>query len=113
MTNDEPRTFGLMLRRAGDAANGDAESGAADEYEGIYLAPDFTTRHEKYGREVSGASGDPRWGDERSSYWALSLPHQCSEWVIGEGLREDVLDDARRLRIELDQAIAAMEAADD
>lgn len=79
MTNDEPRTFGLMLRRAGDVANDDAESGAADEYEGIYLAPDFTTRHEKYDREVSGAAGDPRWGNEKVTYWALSLPHQCGD----------------------------------
>jgi hypothetical protein len=111
VTIDEPSRFGLMLRRPGDVANDDADFGAPDEYEGIYVAPDFTTRHEKYSREVADAGDDPRWGNEKATHWALSLPHQCSEWVIGEGPREDVLADARRLRIELDQAIAAMEAS--
>lgn len=108
MANDEPSAFGLMLRRPGDVANPGAALGSPDEHEGIYLAPDFTVRHEKYD---TYAGSDPRWGQDGQRHWALSLPHNCGEWGISDGTREDVLADAYRLRAELDAAIAAMEAA--
>lgn len=92
----DPELFGLMLRRPGD--------------EGIYVAPDFATRQEKW---ATDARNDPRWGEERQQHWALSLPHRCDEWTIGHGARGDVLADAYRLRAELDAAIAVMEAAAD
>jgi hypothetical protein len=94
METTEPQRFGLMLRRPGD--------------EGIYIAPDFIARHEKW---ATDARDDPRWDEERQQHWALSLPHRCDEWNIGHGTREEVLADAYRLRAELDAAIAAMEAA--
>lgn len=106
MTDD---TFGLMLRRPGDVANPDAEFGADDEHEGIYLAPDFTERHDWW---KARAGTDPR-DSNRDNQWSLSLPHQCDEWSIWDGDRADVLAAAYRFRAELDGAIAAMEAADD
>jgi hypothetical protein len=102
-----PCPFGLMLRRPGDVANPDADPGAPDEYEGIYLAPDFTARHAKHDTR---AGIDPRWGQGKADQWSLSLPHSCGEWEISDGTREDVLADALRLRDELDQAIAALQA---
>jgi hypothetical protein len=99
-----PPPFGLLLRRPGDVADPDADPGTPGDSEGIYLAPDFTQRHEKF-RTYAGS--DPRDGDG----WALSLPHNCGEWAIGDGARTEVLADALRLRAELDQAIAALEAA--
>ena len=104
----EPRPFGLMLRRPGDVANPDAEWGDPDEREGIYLAPDFTTRHDK---QDTYAGTDPRYGEYERQHWVLSLPHRCDEWSISYGTREDVLADAYRLRDELDAAIKAMEAS--
>lgn len=105
INQSEPRPFGLMLRRPGDVANPDAEPGAPDEEEGIYLAPDFTERHL---RVDTHAVSDPRRYVGGESDWALSLPHSCGEWEIGTGSREQVLSDARRLRDELDQAITAL-----
>lgn len=96
-----------MLRRPGDVADPDADWPDPHEYEGIYLAPDFTARHLWYD---TGAGSDPRTDNDD---WSLSLPHQCGEWGIWDGPREQVLDAARRFRAELDQAITAMEAASD
>ncbi len=109
MVIDEPppRPFGLILRRPGDIANPDADPGAPDEDEGIYLAPDFTARHAKHDTR---AGADPRWGQGKADQWSLSLPHSCGEWEISDGTREDVLADAVRFRDELDQAIAALQA---
>jgi hypothetical protein len=109
MPDETPRPFGLMLRRAGDFANPDAEWSDPDYEEGIYLAPDFTTRHLHHD---TGAGSDPRYGEDAAQQWSLSLPHQCGEWGIWDGTREDVLDAARRFRAELDQAITALENAD-
>jgi hypothetical protein len=99
-----PPPFGLMLRRPGDTADPDAAPGTPRGSEGIYLAPDFAVRHEKW---HTSAGSDPRDGDG----WALSLPHNCGEWAIWDGSREEVLDAALRFRAELDQAIAALEPA--
>jgi len=109
MPDETPRPFGLMLRRPGDVADPDAEWPDPHEYEGIYLAPDFTTRHL---RHDTGAVSDPRYGEDAAKQWALSLPHQCGEWGIWDGTREDVLEAALRFRDELDQAITALEAAE-
>jgi hypothetical protein len=99
----EPRPFGLMLRRPGDTANPDADWGQLDYEEGIYLAPDFTTRHPHMDTQ---AGSDPRHGDG----WSLSLPHRCGEWVIDHGTLDEVLAEALRFRDELDQAIEALRA---
>ena len=105
---DTPPTFGLMLRRPGDVANHDADWPDPHEHEGIYLAPDFTTRHL---RHDTGAVSDPRNYIGGENDCSLSLPHQCGEWGIWDGPREEVLDAARRFRTELDQAITALENA--
>jgi hypothetical protein len=56
-------------------------------------------------------------GDAASDYapteeWALMLPHQCGEWIIGHGERDFVLSAANRFRDDLDKAIAALEAVE-
>lgn len=110
MTESAPEPFGLMLRRPGDIANPDADWGAPDYEAGIYLAPDFTRRHLPHD---TPAGSDPRNYIGGENDWALSLPHRCGEWGIADGPREHVLAEARRLRTELDQAITALETADD
>lgn len=96
-------SFGFMLRRPGPRVEDDFGEDAAP----VYLAPDFTTPvpwHRTH------AGSDPRCGSDVETDWALSLPHQCGEWGIWDGSREQVLEAAYRFRAELDQAIAAMEA---
>ena len=45
-----------------------------------------------------------------SAYWALSLPHQCDDWVIAlDTDYEKVLSEVKRFRAELDSAIAVLE----
>lgn len=102
-----PEPFGLMIRRPGDVANPDADWGAPDGEEGIYLAPDFAERHQHLDTD---AGSDPRWGDGSENHWSLSLPHRCGEWVIDHGTLEEVLAEAERFRDELDQAIDALRA---
>ena len=104
--SEQPRPFGLMLRRPGDTANPDATWGDPDRVEGIYVAPDFTIRHTDW----DAAGSDPRNYIGGENDWALSLPHRCGEWGIAEGTLEDVLAEALRFRDELDQAIEALRA---
>jgi len=93
----EPTPFGFMLRKPGPRVE---ENGF--EQSAYYSAPDFAT--------PGYSSHDPRWSTD---VWSLSLPHQCQEWEIWDGPREDVLDAAKRFRAELDAAIAVLEAADE
>ena len=73
----------------------------------VCIAPDFMQPQPEASTD---AGSDPRWGEGSDQHWALSLPHRCGEWVIGEGEHADVLADAERLRDELDQAIEALRA---
>lgn len=43
--------------------------------------------------------------------YGVYLPHSCDEWVIASGDREQVLEQARAFRAELDAAITAIEAS--
>lgn len=45
--------------------------------------------------------------------WAVYLPHQCDDWEIAEGTRDEALTEVRRFRDELDQAIRILEAVTD
>lgn len=51
-----------------------------------------------------------KYGDEYRSGMALVLPHQCSEWLIGSGTREQVIESAKAFRAELDAAITKLES---
>lgn len=94
----EPTPFGFMLRKPGPRVDGDETP--------VYTAPGFDEPQPAW---QSRAGSDPRYKPE--SEWALALPHHCGDWEIHDGSREDVLDEARRFRAELDAAIAVMEAA--
>lgn len=89
-----PEPFGLILRRPGEPHT-------------VYRAPHFAEPQSEW---TTDATDDPRWGEGSEQHWALSLPHRCGEWVIGEGEHAKVLADAERLRDELDQAIDALRA---
>ena len=91
---EEPRPFGLTLRRPGETGT-------------VYLGPDFAEPRPEW---ATDAGSDPRWGDGSDQHWALSLPHKCGEWVIDEGALESVLAEAERFRDELGQAIDALRA---
>lgn len=97
--SDASKPFAVMLRRPGSST--------------VYVGPRFDDPEAFITTADFYDGSDPRWGQDKDQHWALSLPHKCDEWTIGEGDRADVLAEARRLRDELDQAIAAMEAADD
>ena len=103
MANDEPATFGLMLRKPGPRI----EDEYGDETP-VYTAPRFDEPRRAW--QVY-AGTDPR--QEPDTEWALALPHQCGDWEIWDGPRDDVLAAAYRFRTELDAAIAVMEAATD
>lgn len=92
-----PKPFNLMLRRPGGRD--------------IYLSPTFDDPSEYLRRDGLYEGTDER--DDRDTDWSLSLPHRCGEWGIWDGTREDVLEAALRFRDELDQAIAALEDAEE
>lgn len=41
--------------------------------------------------------------------WAVWLPHDCDEWIIGQGDREHVAQQVRLLIDSLTEALAALE----
>jgi hypothetical protein len=96
VSDETPRPFNLMLRRPGSRK--------------VFLSPGYDDPDEWLRRDFYDGT-DER--EDKAADWSLSLPHQCGEWGIWGGPREDVLDAARRFRTELDQAIAALEAAGD
>lgn len=87
-----PRPFNLMLRRPGSRE--------------VYLSPAFDDPGEYRRRDFY--QGDDERSDEGTD-WSLSPPHQCGEWSIWDGSRDEAPAAALRLRDELDQAIAALE----
>ena len=94
MPDETPaKPFNLMLRRPGGSK--------------VFLSPGYDDPDEWLRRDFYEGSDERA---DKDTEWSLSLPHQCGEWGIWDGPREDVLAAALRFRDELDQAIGALAA---
>lgn len=93
-------TFGVKIWHPGDEDRNEAAAGPG---EGWDSPPELG-----WADDGTGPEGRGRPGHEK--YYAVYLPHQCDEWLIG--VSEDpavVIAEAKAFRAELDTVIAALE----
>lgn len=116
MTTDQPEPLSPTLIAPWDTEYVDIEPVAKPAIYGPYRRA-TTVEEEEYGGVYAGGPR-PSEGNDRYDYphdvdtgeYAIWLPHDCDEWVIACGTREEVLAKGREFLESVKAALDAMEA---